>query len=435
MPTTTRSTSACSPAWCGSTATRSRSGTSWRGWRSRPRSRRAGAPRCTVTCWQRLEARGCRPGATRPPRRGRGRRRGRAPPRDRGRGACRAARRAPPGGRAVRPRAALGGRHGGRASGPSCSRSSATSATSPTRSRRRSRPARSRASYGARSATLSAKATRCAGCRACTGSAATTRSRRPSRSPRSSSSRRCRPARSWRWRTRTARSSRCCRPTCRRAQEWGGRAIALAERLGDDGGGRARAQQRRHARSMREGLPGGAEKLRAQPRRWRSSRRLEEHVARAYCNLSAMAVQRREHVAGGRHLIADGLAYCARHDLDSWRAYIVAWRAVAELTGRPLRRGGGVGERGAHPPAYRADHAHPGARGARARSAPGAATRGRWSRSTRRWRWHGRPASCSGSGQVAAARAEVAWLSSDPDRVREETEIAWELAAGGASAG
>ncbi len=33
-------------------------------------------------------------------------------------------------------------------------------------------------------------------------------------------------------------------------------------------------------------------------------------------------------------------------------------------------------------------------------------------------------------GQVASARAEFAWLLSDPDRVREETEIAWELAHG-----
>ena len=36
-------------------------------------------------------------------------------------------------------------------------------------------------------------------------------------------------------------------------------------------------------------------------------------------------------------------------------------------------------------------------------------------------------------GQVASARAEVAWLFSDPDRVHEETEIAWSSRKGGAS--
>ena len=61
----------------------SRSATSWRGSRSRTRSRRAAGRRCTARRWRALEAARRRPRAARPPRRGGRRRRGRAAPRAR----------------------------------------------------------------------------------------------------------------------------------------------------------------------------------------------------------------------------------------------------------------------------------------------------------------------------------------------------------------
>lgn len=51
----------------------------------------------------------------------------------------------------------------------------------------------------------------------------------------------------------------------------------------------------------------------------------QEHAARAYTNLAAMAVQRKQFNAGSRYL-SEGLTYCERHDLDSWRFYMMAWR-------------------------------------------------------------------------------------------------------------
>lgn len=56
----------------------------------------------------------------------------------------------------------------------------------------------------------------------------------------------------------------------------------------------------------------------------------EEHVARAYTNLSYSAVMRREYSAAARFL-RDGLAYCEARDLDSWRLYMLAWSARGRL--------------------------------------------------------------------------------------------------------
>ncbi|HVY83149.1 MAG TPA: AAA family ATPase [Steroidobacteraceae bacterium] len=56
------------------------------------------------------------------------------------------------------------------------------------------------------------------------------------------------------------------------------------------------------------------------------ARGLQEHAARAYTNLSAIAIAQRRYHDGARYL-ADGLAYCERHDLDSWRLYMLAWRS------------------------------------------------------------------------------------------------------------
>ncbi len=57
---------------------------------------------------------------------------------------------------------------------------------------------------------------------------------------------------------------------------------------------------------------------------------LQEHAARAYCNLSSTAVVQRRHADALRWL-DEGLAYCVDRDLDSWTGYLLGWRARLHL--------------------------------------------------------------------------------------------------------
>lgn len=52
----------------------------------------------------------------------------------------------------------------------------------------------------------------------------------------------------------------------------------------------------------------------------------DEHVARAYVNLVSTAVVAADYAVARRYL-ADGLAFCARRDLDHSRNYLAAWQA------------------------------------------------------------------------------------------------------------
>jgi len=113
-----------------------------------------------------------------------------------------------------------------------------------------------------------------------------------------------------------------------RAIEWGEKAIALARQLNSDeilahalnNVGAARISEvgdagwRELEESLDLALRGG----------------FQEHVARAYTNLSANAIGRREYVAGAANLDA-GLAYCGEHELDAWELYMRAHRARARF--------------------------------------------------------------------------------------------------------
>ena len=44
----------------------------------------------------------------------------------------------------------------------------------------------------------------------------------------------------------------------------------------------------------------------------------------------SIAVKVKQHVDAAP-VIEDGVAYCTEGDLDSWKRYILAWRAVGEL--------------------------------------------------------------------------------------------------------
>jgi DNA-binding CsgD family transcriptional regulator/tetratricopeptide (TPR) repeat protein len=56
----------------------------------------------------------------------------------------------------------------------------------------------------------------------------------------------------------------------------------------------------------------------------------QEHAARAYTNLSSCGVTTRRYELGSGYLEA-GIAYCYEHDLDSWRLYMLAFRARARF--------------------------------------------------------------------------------------------------------
>jgi len=51
-----------------------------------------------------------------------------------------------------------------------------------------------------------------------------------------------------------------------------------------------------------------------------------EHAARAYTNLSSSPIERRDYDEARRWL-QPGINYCAERDLDSWKLYMLAWRA------------------------------------------------------------------------------------------------------------
>jgi DNA-binding CsgD family transcriptional regulator/tetratricopeptide (TPR) repeat protein len=57
---------------------------------------------------------------------------------------------------------------------------------------------------------------------------------------------------------------------------------------------------------------------------------LQEHAARAYCNLGSTAVVQRRHADAERWL-DEGITYCTDRDLDSWTSYLLALRSRLHL--------------------------------------------------------------------------------------------------------
>jgi DNA-binding CsgD family transcriptional regulator len=111
-------------------------------------------------------------------------------------------------------------------------------------------------------------------------------------------------------------------------REWGQKAIALAERLGET---EVLVAAIRNVGTSEEahGLPEGREKL------MRSlvlalDADLVSHAAVAYCNLVSCAHDRRDYASAIEHLAA-GRAYCDAHDLLAWHAYLVGWQARIAL--------------------------------------------------------------------------------------------------------
>lgn len=109
---------------------------------------------------------------------------------------------------------------------------------------------------------------------------------------------------------------------------WGERAIALARELEDAsilshalnnvGAALARSDNERGMSLLEESL------------RIALERGFQEHAGRAWCNLATHAIATSEYERGAAY-VDGGLSYCAEHDLDAWRIYVLAWRARMHL--------------------------------------------------------------------------------------------------------
>ena len=112
------------------------------------------------------------------------------------------------------------------------------------------------------------------------------------------------------------------------AVAWGGRAIGLAEQLGQ-------TEILVHALNN----VGTAELLASRPTGRPTLERslalarahgLEEHVARAYTNLCSVALDQREYVLAARYR-DEGIRYCAERDLDTWRLSMLEAQAQSDF--------------------------------------------------------------------------------------------------------
>ena len=208
---------------------------------------------------------------------------------------------------------------------------------------------------------------------------------------------------------------------------WSERALELAERFGV-------AEVAVHALSnigTAEVIAGrereGRAKIQASLARARAAG-LDDDVGRAYANLVTAAVERRQSALADRFL-AEGIAYCAEHDLASYGLYLRAWRARHALNGGRWRAAGEevsevLAHPGASPPTQIVAHVVAGLLAAR--TGDHARARGLLEQAN---------AFAAPTGElqrvapVAAARAEAAWLRRELDEVDDATAAAVTLAA------
>ena len=112
------------------------------------------------------------------------------------------------------------------------------------------------------------------------------------------------------------------------AVAWGGRAITLAESLGE-------AEILAHALNNVGTAEWQAGRPTGQPTLERSlalaqAHGLEEHVARAYTNLASVALNQRSYALAARYR-DEGIRYCSERDLDTWGLAMLADQAQADF--------------------------------------------------------------------------------------------------------
>jgi DNA-binding CsgD family transcriptional regulator/tetratricopeptide (TPR) repeat protein len=208
------------------------------------------------------------------------------------------------------------------------------------------------------------------------------------------------------------------------AVAWGGRAIELAERLGR-GDILVHALNNVGSAEALTGSVGGRAKL-ERSLALAQAEDLEEHVARAYTNLAATAVDDREYAEADRWL-PEGIAYCTERDLDSWRLYMLAWRARSGLEqGRWTAAADDADlvlrDQRTAPPSRITALVVVGRVRAR-RGDPGV-----WSVLDEALALAAGTGEAQRLGPAAAATAEAAWLAGDPGRALEAVEHALEVA-------
>ncbi len=205
--------------------------------------------------------------------------------------------------------------------------------------------------------------------------------------------------------------------------EWGGKAIALARRIGDLDTEIHALNNVGSAVALVGDYLEGVTKL-EQSRDLALAADAHEHVARAYTNLGASAVTQRLLADGERYLSA-GIAYCIDRDLDSWRYYMVSWRArlLAEQGRYDEARAVALGVLVLpHPPAIvRIPAAVVVAQVEHRRGADGAA----WLTEATELATPTREA--QRLAPVAVAHAELAWLQGRPDDIEAAVDLAWPL--------
>jgi DNA-binding CsgD family transcriptional regulator len=110
--------------------------------------------------------------------------------------------------------------------------------------------------------------------------------------------------------------------------EWGQRAIALAEKLGNSEIV-AHALNNIGSALLNAGDRNGQTQL-EKSLHISLTHGFEEHAARAYANLASCCVKFRVYADAMRYL-NDGLQYCLDHDLDAWSLCMLVWRARCRL--------------------------------------------------------------------------------------------------------
>jgi DNA-binding CsgD family transcriptional regulator/tetratricopeptide (TPR) repeat protein len=208
------------------------------------------------------------------------------------------------------------------------------------------------------------------------------------------------------------------------AVEWGARAIALAESLGEEEIV-IHALNNVGAARFEDGHADGREKLERSLAMARAAG-YEEHVARAFCNLTSISVKLKQHVETAQ-VTVDGIAYCTENDLDAWKRYILAWRSVGELNAGRYDAAIETASDMLSDPSTAVISRIPAlvgmglayARRGNARHEAVLAQALELALPTRE---------LQRIAQVAAALAEAAWLDGDAERSLAATELAWDLA-------
>lgn len=118
------------------------------------------------------------------------------------------------------------------------------------------------------------------------------------------------------------------------AVEWGRRAIALAERLGEIET-RVHALNNVGAALLLSGRPGGREPM-EESLALALRHGFHEQAARAYTNFAEYAVLFKDFALAER-ILAEGISFDTRHDLDAWTHYLVGRQAQLRLEQGRLR--------------------------------------------------------------------------------------------------